>query len=135
MKTDLTHRMFYAAAAFVVILVGLATRSCPQYFHPFLTEYAGDVLWGLMMFLLVSTLLAACPAWKRATVALALAFGVEFSQLYRAPWIDSIRHTTLGALVLGHGFLWSDLVCYAVGILMGSCAEYAIRHFSAVPET
>ena len=34
---------------------------------------------------------------------------VEESQLYHASWIDSIRGTTLGALVLGHGFLWSDL--------------------------
>ena len=44
---------------------------------------------------------------------------VEVSQLYHAPWIDSIRHTTLGGLILGFDFLWSDLVCYAVGVGLG----------------
>ena len=44
-----------------------------------------------------------------------LSIAVELSQLYHAPWIDSIRQTTLGGLILGFGFLWSDLACYAVG--------------------
>ncbi len=29
------------------------------------------------------------------------------------------RHTTLGGLILGFGFLWSDLVCYALGVELG----------------
>jgi hypothetical protein len=51
-----------------------------------------------------------------ATISLAIAFAVEASQAYHAAWIDSIRSTALGGLVLGSGFLWSDLVCYAAGI-------------------
>ena len=39
------------------------------------------------------------------------------------PWIDSIRHTTLGGLVLGFGFLWSDLACYAAGVGLGVTIE------------
>ncbi len=30
-----------------------------------------------------------------------------------------IRQTTLGGLILGFGFLWSDLVCYALGVELG----------------
>jgi hypothetical protein len=94
-----------------------------------LAEYAGDTLWALMLFLLVSTLLAGRPILVRAAISLALAFLVEISQLYHAPWIDSIRQTTLGGLVLGFGFLWTDLVCYAVGIATASLTEWRIRHF------
>ena len=57
---------------------------------------------------------------------LALAFLVEISQLYHAPWIDAIRQTALGGLVLGFGFLWTDLVCYSVGVMIGVMAERAI---------
>jgi len=89
----------------------------------FLAEYAGDTLWALMLFLLVSTLLAGQPVRARAVISLALAFLVEISQLYHAPWIDSIRQTTLGGLVLGFGFLWTDLVCYSVGVMIGVIAE------------
>ena len=43
--------------------------------------------------------------------------------MYHAPWIDSIRSTTLGGLVLGFDFVWSDLACYAVGVMMGMLVE------------
>jgi len=51
---------------------------------------------------------------------------VKISQLYHAPWIDAIRQATLGGLVLGFGFLWTDLVCYLVGVMIGVIAERAI---------
>jgi hypothetical protein len=73
-----------------------------------------------MVFLLVSTLLVGRPILVRAAISLAFAFLVEISQFYHAPWIDSIRQTTLGGLVLGFGFLWTDLVCYTVGIFLES---------------
>jgi hypothetical protein len=95
----------------------------------FLAEYAGDTLWALMLFLLVSTLLAGRPVRARAAISLALAFLVEISQLYHAPWIDSILQTTLGGLVLGFGFLWTDFVCYSVGIAAGSLTEWGIGRF------
>jgi hypothetical protein len=55
-----------------------------------------------------------------------LAASVEVSQLYHAPWIDAIRQTRLGGWVLGFGFLWSDLACYAVGIATGAVAELGL---------
>ena len=55
---------------------------------------------------------------------MALAILVETSQLYHATWIDSIRQTTLGGLVLGFGFLWTDLACYAVGIAIAAVIEW-----------
>jgi hypothetical protein len=72
-----------------------------------------------MLFLVVSFILAGRPLFQRCIISLVLAFAVEVSQLYHAPWIDGIRSTTLGGLVLGFGFLWSDLVCYLVGIAAG----------------
>ena len=54
---------------------------------------------------------------------MAFSVAIEISQLYHAPWIDSIRRTTLGGLILGFGFLWSDLACYAVGVGLGVIIE------------
>jgi hypothetical protein len=60
-----------------------------------------------------------------AAVALVLAYCVEFSQLYQAEWIDAFRKTFLGAVSLGSGFLWSDLVCYTVGCGAGVLVDIA----------
>jgi hypothetical protein len=58
-----------------------------------------------------------------AAMALGLSLLVELSQLYHAPWIDSVRQTTIGGLILGFGFLWSDLACYASGVGLGVALE------------
>lgn len=119
-------RFVYIIVATAVVIAGLASRIYSQQLPAFLAEYAGDTLWALMLFLLVSTLLAGRPALARAAISLALAFLVEISQLYHAPWIDSIRQTKLCGLVLGFGFLWTDLVCYSVGIALGLVVESAV---------
>ncbi len=119
----------YLIAAIVVVFAGLASRRYREQLPAFLAEYAGDTLWALMVFLLVGTLLAGRPIHVRAAISLALAFLVEISQLYHAPLIDSIRQTTLGGLVLGFGFLWTDLVCYSIGIAAGSLTEWGIERF------
>ena len=122
----MTARFEYCTVGAMIVIVGLASRRYQGQLPAFLAEYAGDTLWALMLFLLVSTLLAGRPVLARAAISLALAFLVEISQLYHAPWIDSIRQTTLGGLVLGFGFLWTDLVCYSVGIALGLVVEAAV---------
>ena len=34
--------------------------------------------------------------------------------------------TTLGGLVLGFGFLWTDLVCYSAGVMFAVIVELMI---------
>ncbi len=120
-------RIIFFLSAVAVVFVGLASRRYQAVLPEFVGEYAGDTLWALMLSLLVSALLAGRTVAYRATISLVLAFLVEISQLYHAPWIDSIRNTTLGGLVLGFAFLWTDLVCYTVGIIIGAVAEFGLR--------
>ena len=120
-------RIIFFLSAVAVVFAGLASRQYQAVLPEFVGEYAGDTLWALMLSLLVSALLAGRTVTYRATISLVLAFLVEISQLYHAPWIESIRNTTLGGLVLGFGFLWTDLVCYTVGIIIGTVAECGLR--------
>jgi hypothetical protein len=59
-------------------------------------------------------------------MASALSLLVEISQLYHGSWIDAIHQTTLGDLALGYGFLWSDLICYGVGIALGAFLDVSL---------
>jgi hypothetical protein len=40
---------------------------------------------------------------------------IELTQLSQASWLNQIRSYKIGALVLGHGFLWSDIISYTLG--------------------
>lgn len=120
-------RILYFSCALAVMVAGLASRRYRDRLPEFIAEYAGDALWALMVYFLVSILLVGRSCAFRACIAIVSAYLVEVSQLYHAPWIDTIRQTTLGGLVLGHGFLWSDFVCYSVGVAVGVVAERGIE--------
>ncbi|OWR27194.1 hypothetical protein CDO73_23390 [Saccharibacillus sp. O23] len=117
-KAFLARRRFaYAAAAVATLLSGLASRVYGNEIPRFLAIHAGDALWAAMIYWLIRLILPGRSTAICAGYALLLSFGVEFSQLYRAEWIDGLRKTTLGALVLGRGFLLADLVRYSAGVV------------------
>lgn len=111
------NRIVYAGLLILTVVVGIGSRTCSIYFHPFLAEYLGDVLWASMVYFLICFFFKRISIKKAAIIALLFSYFIEVSQLYQADWINAIRNTVVGALILGHGFLWSDLICYTVGIL------------------
>jgi hypothetical protein len=113
-----------------VIALGLWSRTLMFLsISPFAAQYAGDMLWALAIFLLLGILFPRKRTLHIALLALLIAFSIEASQLYHAPWIDAIRSTRLGGLILGYGFLWSDLVCYSCGVSVGAAGEMTARRF------
>jgi hypothetical protein len=110
----------------LVVAGGLASRHIPVSATSWIKLYLGDSLWALMVFIAIGIVLNKLSSRKTAILALAFSYLIEISQLYHAAWIDAIRHTSIGGLILGFGFLWSDLVCYFVGIAVGFLVETAI---------
>src|SRR5690242_20525385 len=103
--------------------LGLGSRHYAVHLPGFVAQYAGDTCWALALFLVLGLIQPRAPTGRIAALALAGSVLVEVGQLYHAPWIDSLRRTPLGGLVLGFGFLWSDLACYAAGVGLGVVIE------------
>jgi len=117
------NRFVYFMLFITVILLGLASRTYAHVLPEWVHLYAGDALWALMVYFLIGFIFSQkSPLWV-AILALTFSYGIEISQLYHAPWIDAIRANRLGGLILGFGFLWSDLVCYGIGIGIGFFLE------------
>ena len=121
------HRFFQIVLIALVCLLGIGSRRYSNALPRFIAAYAGDTLWALAAFLGLGLILPRALTRTIALLAMSFSVAVEISQLYHAPWIDSIRQTTAGGLVLGFGFLWSDLVCYAVGVCVGMLIDVGIR--------
>jgi len=120
------NRFYYLVGTVVVIISGLASRKFQSYLPDFINTFLGDALWALMIYLIVAALFKNRKRTIIAILSLMFCYLIEISQLYHAPWIDSIRRTTLGGLVLGFGFLWSDIIAYTLGIVTGIIIEYLI---------
>lgn len=112
-------RIHYLIMIAIVICLGLLSRRMTGYIPDIIDLFLGDSLWALMIYLLVRVLFIGWAIKKSAFASAAFCFFIEVSQLYHSSWIDSIRRTTLGGLVLGYGFLWSDLAAYLLGIGFG----------------
>lgn len=107
-------RLLYLCLVLSTITIGLLSRHING-----IPLFIGDVLWGLMVYFIVRFLFINKSIKWASIISLLFCYAIEFSQLYQAPWINNIRHTLIGGLVLGEIFVWSDLLCYTVGIGIG----------------
>lgn len=128
------NRFLLAGLIVVVVFIGLSSRKFPQFFPGYVTTYVGDTLWATNVFLLLCFFFPKISAFRATLIALAFSFLIEISQFYHAPWIDAIRATTLGGLVLGYTFVWRDLLCYTVGVVMGLLIDMWLNNDSGTVE-
>ena len=121
------NRLWYFVAGCLVVALGLSSRRYAALLPEILARYTGDTLYATMTFVGIGFLFPRWRSLRVAVVSLIFCYAIELSQLYHAPWIDYMRHTRVGGLVLGFGFLWSDLLCYAAGVVLGLLVEIALR--------
>lgn len=114
----LKERLLYCCICVIVIALGLSSRAFSDQLPLFVSRHFGDALWGSMVYFMFRILLVNRKLRIALLWSLVFSFGIEFSQLYQGEWINSIRSTVLGGLILGKGFLWIDLVRYTVGIMI-----------------
>ena len=121
-------RLIFAICTLALIALGLASRAWRELLPAFAGEYAGDTIWAAMVYCGFGVLFPGWSIAQRALAALGFSFCIEISQLYHAPWIDAIRANRFAKLVLGDTFVWSDLVCYAVGAMGAAISDRLVRH-------
>lgn len=121
----------------LTLVIGLLSRSQPALDAPLLPDwlkaYAGDSLWAIAVYWAIAFLKPDTSIRLITATALVFCFTIELSQLCRADWLLQLRSYRLGGWVLGHGFLWSDLLCYSIGILFAASTHHLGRKCSSPP--
>ncbi len=108
------RRLPYLCALIVLCVLGLLVRRRSAVSPSFFTVYFPDAAWTMAVYCGFG-LLFCRDARLHFPAALGVSVLIELTQLWHPPFLEALRATTLGGLVLGYGFLWSDLVCYTVG--------------------
>lgn len=114
------NRVLYFSLIIFTIIVGLSTRKFSAELPTFVAEYSGDTLWAIMVLLILAFIFKNCTTMRIVLMTLLFSYSIEISQLYQADWINTLRNTTPVGLILGYGFLWSDFICYIIGIGIGA---------------
>jgi len=115
-------RTIYFTLIAAVIILGLLSRR-----YSVVPLWVGDVLWATMIYFMLRFFYVNASIQKIAIISVVISYTIEFSQLYKAEWIDNLRHTFFGRMVLGETFLWGDLLSYTAGILIGLTIDVLVR--------
>lgn len=116
MRPIVHFRITYLILTLLMIVFGLASRKYDYLLIEIVANNAGDVLWAAMVYFGSRFIFVTKPPLISLCFSLIFCFGIEFSQLHQGQWINSIRGNTLGALILGKGFLTEDLLRYTLGV-------------------
>ncbi len=111
----------------VVIGLGLASRTFDQSLPGFVVANAGDALWTIAAYLTLAVLFPTWAPLRLGLAALGISFAVECSQLLDWTFLNAIRKTIPGRLLLGSGFLWADLLRYFAGAAVATTLDYSSR--------
>lgn len=115
----------------LVVAAGLGTRAGLP-LPALVRVYGGDTLYAVLMFVLLALIWPTASSRKLSQWAAIVCVLIELSQLWHPPWLDAIRATRPGALVLGQGFVWTDLVCYLVGANAAGLIDQRLRRRSVM---
>ncbi|MDB4662639.1 DUF2809 domain-containing protein [Verrucomicrobiales bacterium] len=105
-----------------LIPLGLATRSL-DWLPEFIRVHAGDALWAGSIYWGIALVFPRLSIRALVIGSLVFSFAIELSQLSSHPALVAARANPFGALVLGHGFLWVDLIRYTLGVVLAACGD------------
>ena len=106
-------RIGYAIATFLIlaaeVFIALYVRDA------FIRPYGGDILVTLLLCCMIRIVL---PRGYRLPIAggvLAFAVRVEVGQYFGLVYLLGLGHVEFFRIIIGTGFSWWDMLCYAVG--------------------
>ena len=106
-------RFLYFIIILLVVIFGILSRMVHG-----IPLFIGDILSAVMVYFGCRFLFINASNLKKILFPLTLCYLIEWQQCYGAEWLVNIRNTAFGHYVLGQGFLWSDLVCYTIGVAL-----------------
>ena len=117
------RRLVFAGLAVVTVGAGLFVHLHGSGLGHAARDVLGDALWAMMIAWLLGAAAPRTSLATRSAMAYGVCVAVELSQLYRGAWLDRLRDSMLGHLVLGSGFDARDLAAYAAGVAIATALE------------
>ncbi|MFM9941299.1 MAG: DUF2809 domain-containing protein [Hyphomicrobiaceae bacterium] len=111
----------------LIIAAGLLWRYAPLDLSPGPKKYGGSALYGAMLYVLVLIARPRLAPPTAAAVAFVLAASVELFKLVQLPWLDAVRLTLPGQLLLGRVFSGWSFLAYAAAIIAAARIDLRSR--------
>ena len=122
-----SYRRHLALLLLAVVPFGFASKLYAGPFSMWVRASLGGVLYEVFWCLLLALLWPRLEPLRIAVLVFAATALLEVLQLWHAPFLEAIRGTFIGHIVLGSTFDWRDFAYYVVGCFLGYLMLAAIR--------
>lgn len=113
-------RLWTLASLALLTPVGFSTKFYTGPGRNWVQNSLGGVLYEIFWILLVFCAFPSRKSLIRIAVSVCLiTSALEVLQLWHPQFLQAVRATFLGSVLLGTTFVWSDFVYYAIGCLLG----------------
>jgi hypothetical protein len=112
------YRIAVLISLIIILPLGYLIRfygTAPEWLNDSFGSIAYQIFWILLIALFFPN---ASPVWTAVGVCLA-SCAIEYLQLWHPPFLQAIRATFPGRLILGNTFTWSDFPSYFIGSFLG----------------
>ncbi|HEY3840685.1 MAG TPA: DUF2809 domain-containing protein [Bryobacteraceae bacterium] len=120
------RRLLWACSAAALIPIGLWLRFAAPV-PEWLRDGSGGALYVVFWIFAILVLKPETPALPLTVSVLLATCAIEFSQQWHPAWLERLRATLPGRLVLGTTFDWGDFPPYFVGAMIGWLAVRSLR--------
>ncbi|MBV9306151.1 MAG: DUF2809 domain-containing protein [Acidobacteriaceae bacterium] len=131
------HKAFTVSQRRLVLFLLLAVVTVAGYWLRFYApidpewrDYSGGAAYVILWILAYAFLKPTAPPLPVSLIVLLITCCLEFLQLWHPSWLEAIRRTLPGRLILGTTFEWSDFPPYFVG----AAISFGAMHALALPQ-
>ncbi|NER38162.1 MAG: DUF2809 domain-containing protein [Oscillatoria sp. SIO1A7] len=122
------YRLALLASILFIVPLGLAMKFYRGPGQEWLNNSFGGVPYEIFFVLLVVFIWPQLAAVRAAVAVCLVTCLLECLQLWHPPFLQAIRATLLGRLLLGNTFQWTDFPYYFIGSFLGWAWVRGIQH-------
>jgi hypothetical protein len=120
------NRKYLFLILLLLIPIGLGTKFYRGPFEQWVHLYAGDIFYPMFWYFLARFVWPRLPCLWGAVGVFGFCALIEVSQMWKPVFLQTLRQTFFGAVLLGSGFDWPDFLYYAVGVGIAVGIEWGI---------
>jgi hypothetical protein len=112
---------------FIITPLGFATKFYSGWGQHWVYNYAGDILYPVFWYFLILLGFPRCNPIVLAIVNFTVDVLIECSQIYSNAFLEMVRSSFIGLVVLGQGFDIRDVGYYLIGNTLAVGSYYLLR--------
>lgn len=111
--------LHYSLCMIILLLLGFYTKLYSGQFSSVVNNQLGGLFYVIFGVLLLSLIIPNLTKQSYAIIAFLLTTLLEVMQLWHPIFLETIRSTFIGKIILGNSFNWKDIPWYFLGAIIG----------------